>query len=150
MVFARKGQAGNRFHESALKETHDVLPCRCDFHDDGPKRNYTEHNFGPVFQDYTPKPSFAAVAFMARLIGEAKPLGEVGTDRQKHRIYGFERPDGRRVYAMWAIEGKTKVDLPADAVGGEIYDIMGNQRHLEPSMTSIELLEHPHYIVCSR
>ena len=120
-----------------------------DFSDDGPRRNYTEHNFGLLFADMTPKPSFAAVAFMARLVGDAEPLGEVGNDRARMRIYAFRRPDGKRVYAMWAIEDKAKVDLPADAVGGEIYDIMGNQRHLESSETSITLFEHPCYIVCS-
>lgn len=35
-----------------------------DFQDDGPRRDYTEHNFGMTFQNLTPKPSFAAVAFM--------------------------------------------------------------------------------------
>ena len=28
-----------------------------DFQDDGPRRDYTEHNFGMTFQNLTPKPS---------------------------------------------------------------------------------------------
>ena len=118
-----------------------------DFHDDGPRRNYTEHNFGIVFEDYTPKPSFAAIAAMARIVGDAKPLGDFSADRTKYRIYGFGRPDGKRVYAMWAIEGKAKVELPADAVGGTVYDLMGNSRPPNPDRTSVELSERPYYIV---
>lgn len=56
--------------------------------------------------------------------------------------------DGRTAYAMWAIEGKVKVDLPADAVGGTIYDLMGNSRRLDPARTEVELTERPHYLVC--
>lgn len=119
-----------------------------DFHDDGPRRNYTEHNFGMVFRDYTPKPSFAAVAFMARLVGDAEPLGEVGKDRSKYRMLSFRLKDGRAAYAMWAIEDPVKVRLPADAVGGMIYDLMGNGRPLNPARTEIELVENPHYVVC--
>ena len=120
-----------------------------DFRDDGPRRNYTEHNFGLVFHDYTPKPSFAAVAFMARLIGEAKPFGDVGANRRKYRVYGFERPDGKRVYAMWAIEGRERIDLPADAIGGTVCDLMGNRSPLRPDRTSVELSERPHYVICN-
>ena len=119
-----------------------------DFHDDGSRRNYTEHNFGIVFQDYTPKPAFAAIAFMARLLGTAEPLGEVGADRSKSRVLAFRLKSGRRVYALWAVEKPVKVMLPDDAIGGTTYDLMGNARPLNPSRTDLELQENPCYIVC--
>ena len=119
-----------------------------DFRDDGLRKNYTEHNFGLLFNDYTPKPSFAAVAFMARMLGEAEPLGEVGQDKSRFRILAFRLGDGRKVYALWAIEGTEKIVLPMDAVGGTVYDLMGNARSLDPSRTEVSLSENPHYILC--
>lgn len=119
-----------------------------DFVNDGSNQDNSEHNFGIMFGDYTPKPSFAAIAAMARIVGEAEPIGSFSDDRDRYRVYGFRRPDGRRVYAMWAIRGPLRVDLPKDAVGGDVFDIMGNRRTLDPSLTFIELSERPHYILC--
>lgn len=118
-----------------------------DFVNDGSNQDNSEHNFGIMFGDYTPKPSFAAIAQMARMIGDAEPIGSFSSDKEHYRVYGFRRPDGRIVYAMWAIEGKLLVDLPTEAVGGEIYDIMGNRRTLDASLTSVELSEQPYYVV---
>ena len=118
-----------------------------DFVDDGSDRDNSEHNFGIMFGDYTPKPSFAAIAAMARIVGDAEPIGSFSGDRDRYRLYGFKRPDGRIVYAMWAIEGSCRIDLPTNALGGEIYDIMGNKRALDPSRTSVELSERPYYVV---
>ena len=118
-----------------------------DFVNDGSNQDNSEHNFGIMFGDYTPKPSFAAIAAMARIVGDAKPLGEIGNDRARMRIYAFERPGGKRVYAMWAIEGKTKVDLPADAVGGTVCDLMGNSRPLSSEWKTVEVSERPCYIM---
>lgn len=119
-----------------------------DFVNDGSDQDNSEHNFGIMFGDYTPKPSFAAIASMARTVGDAKPLGDFSADRKKCRMYGFERPDGRKVYAMWAIKDKAKVDLPRDAVGGMAHDLMGNCRALDPEMKSMELGESPCYVAC--
>lgn len=127
-----------------------------DFSDDGPRRNYTEHNFGLVFSDMTPKPSFAAVAFMARILGDAEPTGLLDsvTDRAEYRAYGFRTRNGRNIYAMWAVEDEINIhiraELPPDAIGGKVYDLMGNCRTLDPSVTSIELSERPYYVVCTR
>ena len=118
-----------------------------DFVNDGSNQDNSEHNFGIMFGDYTPKPSFAAIAAMARIVGDAKPLGDFSTDRMKYRMYGFERPDGKRVYAVWAIEGRTRVDLPADAVGGTVCDLMGNSRPLSSEWTTVEISERPCYIM---
>ena len=124
-----------------------------DFSDDGPRRNYTEHNFGLLFTDMTPKPSFAAVAFMARLLGDAEPTGLLDsvTDKAEYRVYGFRAKNGKNIYAMWAVEDEInihiKADLPPDAVGGTVYDLMGNARQLDPALKSVELSERPYYVV---
>lgn len=121
-----------------------------DFVNDGSNPANIEHNFGLMFGDYTPKPSYAAVAQMARMVGDAEPLGACGADRDRYRVYGFRRPDGRKVYAMWAVRGTVSIDLPKDAVGGEIYDLMGNRRSSDPPSLQITLSESPCYVVCPR
>ncbi len=122
-----------------------------DFADDGPRRNYTEHNFGLVFTDLTPKPSYAAVAFMTHLLGEATPLGRnFGSDNKTHRIVGFALPNGRRAYAAWAVEEPVSVPLPEGLEGKAIAirDIYGNP--IEPeSPDRMALTESPIYVIGS-
>ena len=119
-----------------------------DFHDDGPRRNYTEHNFGLMFEDYTPKPSFAAVAQMTRLLGEAEPLGETQDDGSKMCVCRFRMPGGSIAYAAWAVEGTVEIDLPKEiAGGGRIVDLMGNARPVAPEETRIALTERPVYML---
>ena len=122
-----------------------------DFQDDGPRRNYTEHNFGLVFQNLTPKPSYAAVAFMTHLLGEGTPLGRnFGSDKKTHRIVGFDLPDGRRAYAAWAVEEPVSVPLPEGLEGKAIavYDIYGNPIGTE-SPDKLALTESPIYVIGS-
>lgn len=118
-----------------------------DFRDDGLKRNYTEHNFGLVFRDLTPKPSFAAVAFMTRLLGEARPLGRIGEhDRKMVRQYAFELSNRRKAYAMWAVENPVEVDVPTDVLEGFLFDLMGNRSELG-DRKRMTLTESPVYLV---
>ena len=117
-----------------------------DFRDDGPRRNYTEHNFGIVHEDFTPKPSFAAIAYMTRRIGASQPAGDIGGDHAKCRIYRFRDPDGRRTYVCWAIAGEVKVPLPSEMSDvGEMADLQGNVRPFSPT-SEIALDENPVYL----
>ena len=50
--------------------------CQYDFKDDGLKRNHTEDNFGLLDYWGHPKPSYAAVAAMTRLVGHAERVRE--------------------------------------------------------------------------
>ena len=100
--------------------------CQYDFRDDGPDRSYTENNFGLVHENYTPKPSLAAVAELARRLGDAEPRGDCSQDPAKYRFYRFHRPDGD-AYLAWAIEGACEVDLPEGLAGRvQVLDLMGN------------------------
>ena len=122
-----------------------------DFSDDGRRRNYTEHNFGMVFQNLTPKPSYAAIAIMTHLLGEATPLGRnFGSDNKTHRIVGFDLPDGHRAYAAWAVEEPVSVPLPEDLDGKAIAmrDIYGNPIGLE-SPDRLAITESPIYVIGS-
>lgn len=118
-----------------------------DFQDDGPKRNYTEHNFGMVFQDCTPKPAYAAVAFMTRLLGDAEPLGFVGErDAKVSTVCAFRLKDGRKAYAMWSYQDSVEVEIPSDVRGGFLFDLMGNRSDFGSQM-KLTLTESPVYVV---
>lgn len=116
--------------------------------EDMSRRNYTEHNFGFVFEDYTPKPSFCAMAFMARLLGKAEPSGALSDDLDRYRVSSFVR-GGRKLLACWAVEKPTEWTLPNDF--GKVvqcYDLMGNE--IAPPYSkgrTLRLTERPIYIV---
>ena len=100
--------------------------CQYDFMDDGPRRDFTEHNFGLVHQDGTPKPAFAAVAFMTRFLGDATFDRELSTKPDEFRMMRFRRGDS--IYlACWAVEGTCTVDLPESfGSASKCFDFMGN------------------------
>lgn len=116
--------------------------------DDKHRRNYTEHNFGFVFEDYTPKPSFCAVAFMSRLIGKAEPIGELSDDLGLYRASLFAR-SGRKILVCWAVEKDVMWMLPEDF--GKVarsFDMMGNE--ISPPFSKercLRLTERPFYLV---
>ena len=119
-----------------------------DFQDDGPRRDYTEHNFGMTFQNLTPKPSFAAVAFMTLTLGNAATLGDFGSDPKTHRILGFERADGRRVYVAWAVEKPVEIAIPEyfDGKAFTVRNLYGTPVKAAPK-DGLKLTEEPAYII---
>ena len=118
-----------------------------DFRDDGMRRNYTEDNFGLVRHDFTPKPSFAAVAYMTRRIGESKPLGDVGDDHARYRLYKFADADGGTTYVAWSVNGEARIRLPEELNGCRtLVDIQGNETEADLSSGELTLGENPVYI----
>ena len=119
-----------------------------DFQDDGPRRDYTEHNFGMTFQNLTPKPSYAAVAFMTWALGNAATLGDFGSDPKTHRILGFERADGRRVYVAWAVEEPVEIAIPEyfDGKAFTVRNLYGTPVKAAPK-DGLKLTEDPVYII---
>ena len=117
-----------------------------DFKDDGPNRGYTEHNFGVVHEDYTPKPALLAAAWLCRLMEGAAYVDDLGTDSLV-RLYQFRRPDGSSVVAAYVVEGTRRLSLPV-AGAPEVRDLMGNR--LEASVArgqlDITLDECPVYL----
>ena len=118
-----------------------------DLSNDGNKASYTEHNFGLCFQAARmPKPSYAAVAEMTRILGDAEPVAEQTVDRRIGRLYRFRRPDGQIVLVGWAIEAPVTWELPKDMPGDyTLVDIQGNRKPAQGRL--LALTETPMYAV---
>ena len=116
-----------------------------DFKNDGPNRGYTEHNFGMVFEDCTPKPALAATARLVRTLGEAKPLGDVSYDPAHFRVYRFARAGGETA-VLWSIEGEREIPLPSEAVAKlRFSDLQGNPIPAPYANGKLRLTECPVY-----
>ena len=137
-----------------LARQHGVeFACQYDFMDDGTRRDYTEHNFGLVRHDATPKPAFAAVAAMTRIVGEAVPLSLRSPDEAVWRLYAFRRPDGSLVHAAWSVRGESAVALPESFASGSArcLDLMGNEIPLPlDDDGKLMLTERPIYILTGK
>ncbi|MGI5924757.1 MAG: sugar-binding protein [Lentisphaeria bacterium] len=119
-----------------------------DFKNDGPNRSYTEHNFGLVHEDYTPKPSITAIAFLTRLLGQAEYLDDLADEAQRYRLYHFDA-DGTPIVAAYAIEGSMDMVLPKAAFRRlRIFDLQGNDLPIQTQDgdLAITLTETPVYI----
>jgi len=119
-----------------------------DFMNDGDRRNYTEHNFGLVHEDYSPKPSLMAVAAMTRIVGPGRFVADVAPDPRKARAYVFD-VNGQPVVAAYAIEDAVEITLKVGVEQLEIADLMGNRRRLlsPAGMIKLKLTETPLYLL---
>lgn len=114
------------------------------FDDSGPRENYTEHNFGMVRRDRTPKPSFAAVAFLSRAVGAFERAEELSKDLSVYRAGRFSLPGGRTVYVAWAVSKDFVWRVPGTRPF-KLFDMMGNA--LSGSGTrALTLTERPVYV----
>ena len=124
--------------------------CQYSWMDEGKDAGYTEHNFGQLFKDATPKPSFAATATLARILGKADVVGEKSPEPEKWRMGEFVR-EGRTVYACWSVEGEVKVDWPSALEGAKFLDLMGNEIPAPKTEDGkLRLDDSPVYAVCGR
>ena len=85
-----------------------------DFQNDGTKPDDVEHNFGLIRKDFSPKPSFQAVAVAASLLAN-RPFTDVLMDGDECRIYGYGNGGKANVYAAWNV-GKSWKDREAPSV----------------------------------
>lgn len=118
--------------------------CQHHLRDFGSRRPYTEHNFGVLFEDYSPKPAFAAVAALTRLIGQAQYAGRLEDDSSRYRVIAFKAGD-RRVLGCWSVAGDFVWRVPAAAAEATVIDLYGNRLGRLPSR-NLTLVERPVYL----
>lgn len=119
--------------------------CQYDFKDDGPRRDYTEHNFGLMFQDFSPKPAYVAVATLSRMVGTADFEGDMESDPSCFRVMKFRKAD-RTILVCWAVEGECEWSVPEPYRSGERFDLYGNPLGAVDA-DSLTLSERPFYLV---
>lgn len=128
------------------------LMCQYCWMDEGTDPNYTEHNFGQVFHDGTPKPAFAATAQLACLLGHAKVVGERSPEPEKWRLAEFVRETSageRRIFACWSVEKDLEVPFPEVLKGATFVDLMGNGIPVPIGANGkLKLEPFPVYAVC--
>jgi len=118
-----------------------------DFMNDEPCRDYTEHNFGLVHEDYSPKPSLLAIAAMTRIIGNGIFVKDLSRNPDKYRLYLFDMK-GKPVIAAWAVQGKRNVKLEINEKSVDLVDLMGNVQSLSihDKQMNVVLTEIPVYL----
>ena len=132
----------------AAKEAGCDFACQYDFIDDGGEREGAEDSFGMVHRDLTPKPSFAAVAYLTRLLGPATFRKDISRDPTKYRVAGFAR-DGKPILAAWCIEGECEWEVP-ETFGplADCRDLCGNPQPVPVvEGRKIRLTERPIYLL---
>ena len=81
-----------------------------DFQDDGWNATDNEDNFGLVRPDLTPRPSYHAMADVARLL-DSSAFEEKLDSPDGVYVLKFKGHDGRRTLAVWATDGARQVVL---------------------------------------
>jgi len=135
-----------RMYLSAL-EAGCEYACMYDFMNDGTDAGNAEQNFGLVHADGTPKPSFAAVAALTRLVGQATFKAELSEVPDLYRVASFVRGT-TPILVAWCVEGTCEWELPENlGEPGKCYDLFGNETAL-PVVAGrrIRLTERPVYI----
>lgn len=75
-----------------------------DFSDDGPRDSNAEHNFGTLFQDLSPKPSYVAAKTLQWSIGNGTYANRVSPSVPDNSVYILEFSDissDASAYAIW-------------------------------------------------
>jgi hypothetical protein len=132
----------------AAKEAGCEFACQYDFIDDGGERSGAEDSFGMLHRDLTPKPSFAAVAYLTRLLGTATFQKDLSTEPDQYRVAGFVK-NGKPILAVWSIEGECEWEVPAPfGPLDECRDLCGNPQPA-PIIDGrrILLTERPIYLI---
>jgi len=119
-----------------------------DFKNDGNHRTYTEHNFGLIHEDYSPKPSLMAVAAMTRILGQGRFVKDLSPNSDKARAYLFD-VNGKPIVAAYAIHGDASLSLRTGAEKLELADLMGNRNSVAASsgVLKLSLTEAPVYLL---
>ncbi len=119
-----------------------------DFMNDGSNRSYTEHNFGLVHEDYSPKPSLMAIAFLTRTLEHASLVKDLSDTPTEHRLYQFKTKDGKPIVIGYALEETKQVTVKVDEAQCQVFDLQGNRLPAKPKDGKLDLMlsELPVYL----
>ena len=124
-----------------------LYACQYDFRNDGGNRGYTEHNFGLVHEDFSPKPALTAIAAMTRILEDAQYMDDLSNNLESKHLYHFKDKNLLDVVAAYVVEGEQAVSLPV-ANNVKILDLQGNPvpAVVKDGKLDVTLTETPIYI----
>ena len=121
-----------------------------DWHDDGTLKNYIEHNYGMLNNDYSSKRVYAAISSYNKNIASA-----TYSDIQSYEslyMYKLIRQNGNKIYAVYDCNNEKKeIALYTSAPEVTLTDNYGNKKDVivENGMFKIEVSGFPVYIESS-
>jgi polysaccharide biosynthesis protein PslG len=125
-----------------------------DWKNDGPDRNYNEHNFGTVFEDLSPKPAYQAVQTLTRQLAGSRIVRRLGTEKESDYLVLLEDEAGGFKLAAWTTGGSHPVVLDLGLTAKEVSAVDGQGKALmlaeERNGLRLELASAPQYLTAGK
>ena len=98
--------------------------------------------FGVIRKDFSPRPSYLALAAAGRLLADAKPVGQLKSSNPNLQGYLFRaQPDGKEQLVLVAWSKKEDATLQLPATPTRLFDIIGREQ--PPSESALKLSHMP-------
>ncbi|MGI6418377.1 MAG: cellulase family glycosylhydrolase [Thermoguttaceae bacterium] len=122
-----------------------------DWKNDGEDPNENEHNFGTVYPDLRPKPSYLAIQTMTRQLDGYRIVRRIPTPSENDYVFLCESETGSRKFAAWTADEPHDLELDLGAKSsGEVtaVGIYGDRApvRLERGKTHLHLSAGPQYV----
>jgi GH35 family endo-1,4-beta-xylanase len=117
-----------------------------EFRDGGTNPSYSEHHFGLLHQDYTPKPAYFTYYTLTRLLEGARFIKQQDTDGVA--IHEF-KTDAGKLLVLWSNNNEpAEITLPVKAARVTITDVVGNSREqtIEGGRLSLKATASPLFV----
>lgn len=116
---------------------------------------YSEHHFGLMHADFTPKPAYAAYGQFVRMRPQGSVnLAEPWHDEKRTEFYPqWKRPDGKSAGMIWKLGADEKRDIAFTGGKPTFYDLYGLKlpaRQVSQGVYRLTLGESPVYFVGGR
>ena len=110
-------------------------------------RFYNEDNFGIIHKDLSPKLAYKTFKTLTQMV----PAGSIANKGDWYRdgVYypSWNRPDGKRVYSLWADKYSRAVSIDIEGKNIDVIDAYGNK--LKVDMNNVVISGAPIYILGS-
>src|SRR5205823_1397876 len=83
-----------------------------DWKNDGPDRNENEHNFGLVYEDLKPKPSYVALRTLTHELADYRFTRRLAQADEADYVFLFSNAKGGHYLAAWTVSKPHSVSLP--------------------------------------
>lgn len=100
------------------------LSIAYDWRDDGTDKNNAEHNFGTVYNDLTPKPTYYAIKTMTTTLDGYRYIERIDTTSKDDYVLMFKKGN-KIIYAVWTTSNSHNININLSSNKVEIIELMG-------------------------